>query len=152
MSTVDDDATPDRFDIDDDGFGGYVEVDPAETLEWDGTDLAAVTWHLPLYRAEALKAALEVLDQVVDAMGGATERGPGHWTAEADAIGKALDRLVEQGRAWWHTDRWDQSRTITDGPPRACRVCGCTDDRACVDAATGPCHWVAADLCSACAP
>lgn len=35
---------------------------------------------------------------------------------------------------------------------RSCRVCGCTDDRACVDPVTGePCHWVEDDLCSACA-
>lgn len=30
---------------------------------------------------------------------------------------------------------------------RACRVCGCTALRAC----PGRCHWVGADLCSACA-
>ena len=29
---------------------------------------------------------------------------------------------------------------------RRCRVCGCTETRAC----SGGCHWVAADLCSAC--
>jgi hypothetical protein len=29
---------------------------------------------------------------------------------------------------------------------RACRVCGCTDDRAC----PGGCWWAAEDLCSAC--
>lgn len=29
---------------------------------------------------------------------------------------------------------------------RACRVCGCTDDRACA----GGCAWIAEDLCSAC--
>jgi hypothetical protein len=34
---------------------------------------------------------------------------------------------------------------------RTCRVCGCTDNRACVDAATGDaCYWVDKDLCSAC--
>jgi hypothetical protein len=33
---------------------------------------------------------------------------------------------------------------------RRCRVCGCTDDNACLTAA-GPCCWVAPDLCSACA-
>jgi hypothetical protein len=33
-----------------------------------------------------------------------------------------------------------------------CRVCGCTDDRACVDKETGePCYWVMSDLCSICA-
>lgn len=32
-----------------------------------------------------------------------------------------------------------------------CRVCGCTDDNACLDGGTGPaCHWVEEDLCSAC--
>lgn len=36
--------------------------------------------------------------------------------------------------------------------PRRCRVCGCTDDRACIDAATGEaCHWAEPGLCSACA-
>lgn len=33
----------------------------------------------------------------------------------------------------------------------SCRVCGCTDDRACMTE-HGPCSWVEADLCSACAP
>ena len=32
-------------------------------------------------------------------------------------------------------------------PNAACRVCGCTDNRACL----GGCWWVEADLCSACA-
>ena len=30
---------------------------------------------------------------------------------------------------------------------RKCRVCGCTDDRAC----EGGCYWVGPDLCSRCA-
>jgi hypothetical protein len=33
---------------------------------------------------------------------------------------------------------------------RYCRVCGCTDEKACMTPA-GPCHWVDVDLCSACA-
>lgn len=33
-------------------------------------------------------------------------------------------------------------------PNRKCRVCGCTEDRAC----PGGCSWVEKDLCSACAP
>ncbi len=34
---------------------------------------------------------------------------------------------------------------------RACRVCGCTNDRACIDPRTGqPCYWVRPFLCSAC--
>jgi hypothetical protein len=31
---------------------------------------------------------------------------------------------------------------------RSCRVCGCTDWRAC----SGGCWWVGEDLCSACRP
>jgi len=36
--------------------------------------------------------------------------------------------------------------------PRACRVCGCTDDWPCITD-EGPCHWTDEhrDLCSACA-
>ena len=32
----------------------------------------------------------------------------------------------------------------------ACRVCGCTNERACVDIELGPCWWVEDDLCSHC--
>ena len=33
-----------------------------------------------------------------------------------------------------------------------CRVCGCTDDRACFDILLmRPCHWVVPGLCSLCA-
>jgi hypothetical protein len=35
-----------------------------------------------------------------------------------------------------------------DAGVRRCRVCGCSDDRACL----GGCFWVEADLCSACVP
>lgn len=38
----------------------------------------------------------------------------------------------------------------TPAPERTCRRCGCTAARACVTE-FGPCHWVAADLCSECA-
>jgi hypothetical protein len=33
---------------------------------------------------------------------------------------------------------------------RACRVCGCTDDFACVNVWGESCAWVARDLCDAC--
>ncbi|MEA2991648.1 MAG: hypothetical protein QOD40_568 [Alphaproteobacteria bacterium] len=32
---------------------------------------------------------------------------------------------------------------------RTCRACGCTEERACIVGGV-PCHWVEADLCSAC--
>lgn len=31
---------------------------------------------------------------------------------------------------------------------RTCRICGCTEGRACLTAA-GPCHWIEPSLCSA---
>lgn len=36
--------------------------------------------------------------------------------------------------------------------PRACRVCGCTelDCSGCIERTGEPCHWVEANLCSAC--
>lgn len=36
--------------------------------------------------------------------------------------------------------------------PAKCRLCGCTDDNACVDLLGQPCHWVEPNICSACAP
>jgi hypothetical protein len=34
---------------------------------------------------------------------------------------------------------------------QACRICGCTNGRACLSDETGePCHWVEEDLCSEC--
>ena len=33
---------------------------------------------------------------------------------------------------------------------RTCRVCGCTDEKACLTAC-GPCFWVTRNLCSGCA-
>ena len=40
-----------------------------------------------------------------------------------------------------------------DEKPRRCRVCGCTDAdcSGCIERTGEPCHWVAANLCSACA-
>lgn len=40
------------------------------------------------------------------------------------------------------------------GRIRSCRVCGCTeaDCTGCIERTGGPCSWVEADLCSACAP
>ncbi len=36
---------------------------------------------------------------------------------------------------------------------RTCRVCGCTDHdcRQCIERTGMACHWIGADLCSACA-
>jgi hypothetical protein len=44
------------------------------------------------------------------------------------------------------------ARQLRDVPIGRCRVCGCTDDNACVTNGT-PCSWVDAEhtLCSACA-
>lgn len=37
---------------------------------------------------------------------------------------------------------------------QTCRICGCTDDDCsqCIEATGEPCHWVAENLCSRCAP
>ena len=40
---------------------------------------------------------------------------------------------------------------LLDDLERACRSCGCTEDDACFDVATGPCYFVELDLCSSCA-
>lgn len=43
-----------------------------------------------------------------------------------------------------------KARKIRENQPGICRVCGCTDHRACLDAKSLSCHWVEPDLCSAC--
>lgn len=35
---------------------------------------------------------------------------------------------------------------------RICRLCGCHQEKACVDADGEPCGWAARDLCTACVP
>lgn len=45
-------------------------------------------------------------------------------------------------------DRHDTPRWLGVDMARACRYCGCTDDRAC----RGGCSWTGAHLCSACTP
>src|SRR5690349_3984999 len=39
---------------------------------------------------------------------------------------------------------------VTGAAEKRCRVCGCTDARACVDDEHGPCWWLFDDLCSHC--
>ena len=77
------------------------------------------------------------------------------WTAE----------FCDHCQATWWGMRWDDTvepqhepevrraaaermaQREVDAIVRTCRVCGCTDERAC----PGGCYWVAEDLCSVCA-
>lgn len=43
-----------------------------------------------------------------------------------------------------------EQQILAGGVARRCRVCGCTQDHACVDDEHGPCWWVEPDLCSHC--
>jgi hypothetical protein len=48
-------------------------------------------------------------------------------------------------------DNSEFTQPLAVGEVRTCRVCGCTDDSACLDTASDePCYWVEPDLCSAC--
>ena len=55
----------------------------------------------------------------------------------------ATRRIIEYG---FHR-KFDEKPMNENGK---CRVCGCTNTTAC-QTPTGPCYWVEADLCSACA-
>lgn len=81
---------------------------------------------------------------------------------------EAQERSLRNARAAWEADALadrelieETFRSITsDVPPlwwddpevRRCRECGCTDAdcRGCIERTGEPCHWVGADLCSAC--
>lgn len=62
----------------------------------------------------------------------------------ADHAGKTLQIHVQPAEAREAIERL--AARLADAWPSRCRVCGCTDDRAC----PGGCWWVADDLCSAC--
>ena len=56
--------------------------------------------------------------------------------------------LSDGARVCSSCDRMKDASAV-QGRERACRVCGCTQDRACVTE-LGPCFWVDATLCSGC--
>ena len=62
--------------------------------------------------------------------------------------GNDAQQLVCEGCG--KTERQVREEALID-KPMVCRVCGCTDDNACLPPG-GPCHWVGNDLCSACSP
>lgn len=45
--------------------------------------------------------------------------------------------------------RWEIRQIVA--PERTCRICGCTENNPCITPPDGPCHWIASDICSACA-
>jgi hypothetical protein len=55
-------------------------------------------------------------------------------------------------RLAWIEDLLGLDRDEADVAVRRCRGCGCTDAdcSGCIDRTGQPCHWVEADLCSAC--
>jgi hypothetical protein len=65
-------------------------------------------------------------------------------TTEAIARGVAEQNEPEP------VHRWELPQLAAPAAVRKCRVCGCTEDHACLTA-DGPCHWVEDDLCSVCA-
>lgn len=89
-------------------------------------------------------------------------RNPGHVTLSV-WVGRTPGNRGRAGKLTLRTDEWDdlgyregdvlivEFQLLDDQPPLhpvgVCRVCGCTDLRAC----PGGCAWVAHDLCSACA-
>jgi hypothetical protein len=70
--------------------------------------------------------------------------------ADDDDLTGVEDWLVRwpNGRAHRFRAVFDYSSGLAITPLRACRKCGCADDRAC----DPPCSWVEDDLCSACRP
>lgn len=75
------------------------------------------------------------------------------WVAQDLCLPCATDGLEAAERRHGYGP---DSATRNGSIQRRCRVCGCTDERACVEMDLHgdcvPCHWVADDLCSSCAP
>jgi hypothetical protein len=127
-------------------------------------------------QAELALAAKAYLDSYIDlALNPEIVRKPGDlpesWPWQGDFWkepgprdqAKALVKAI--ALAWAELDRIVIAQDLIDlfnaaaddfsDPDARCRVCGCTNERACTrDRVTGdpiaPCHWVEPDLCSAC--
>ncbi|MBX3488888.1 GNAT family N-acetyltransferase [Parvibaculum sp.] len=63
---------------------------------------------------------------------------------------RAMRELVEGDERGIVPEAVEYRIELTPPGMRRCRVCGCTQNKACVTPA-GPCWWIAADLCSGCA-
>ena len=124
-------------------------------LDWLGADdrdavddakAAAAAATLAERAGKALNLSVPGADELIDLVADRLRAGPG-----------VVDVLLEVG--WWDEIDGDgtEASVLADhvralatrrGVVTACRVCGCTDDRAC----DGGCSWAEADLCSRCAP
>lgn len=107
-----------------DGTGGYirrVEADEARKACSEAADDRAVTWRHILAEEVAEAFAEEDSGRLVEEL------------VQVAAVAVAWIEAIGRRRA-----------------ARACRVCGCTEDAACVDA-DGPCGWTDLDLCTGCA-
>ena len=66
-----------------------------------------------------------------------------------DSVNNTMDgRTLDDQRNWMVLFDFPELTPEDDG--QACRVCGCTQNRACGDPTLGTCHWVEPDLCSFC--
>lgn len=86
-----------------------------------------------------------------------------------DPVHEEFARRVEELLAQWNAsyaaqgvtcaspllDRAMAERQVAEemglADERECRVCGCTEENACLEPEVGACVWVEDDLCSACA-
>jgi ParB/RepB/Spo0J family partition protein len=76
-----------------------------------------------------------------------------------DWLGIACEKLyaeaveeIPEPKSWAKEGAEKKTWIKTEIKDRVCRVCGCTETNPCLDDETGgPCSWVEADLCSACA-
>ena len=89
----------------------------------------------------------EEWEQVRRIIGGYDERVDQVWGV-SDAVTDWMMELV--GEAGLDLEALQARRAgEVAAPVRACRVCGCTDDQACVGSGR-PCSWAGPDLCTQC--
>lgn len=126
------DVQPGRF-VD----GSFVLDEVVVDEAWSTRDAAGLAEDLRMCQAPARPAAVN-LEQVV----GLAISDPGATTP------RRLHEHVSQWAARAVLNALAEAGALV----RSCRVCGCTDDRACLTetvAGEEPCHWVEQDRCSA---
>ena len=76
---------------------------------------------------------------------------PQIWDGMAERMRQTAERILGRIRRLKMGDLMSVDKALAamaqmDDRPRVCRVCGCTDERACKDF----CFWIETDLCSRC--
>jgi hypothetical protein len=124
------------------GIYGEIVVDLDSRIDVEGTPEPVVVWRIPVTHVQAIANGLASIDAAREALNAFGDATFHYYDEEVRGLLDAL-HLFEGAELIWLDPVNDGWYSLV----RTCRVCRCTDVRAC----DPPCSWASADLCSTCA-